>query len=155
MEKKIKYGKKLEVLEVLEKVHSAGTGLDVCLNSMHLDAVLFAKSEDECVKSQHEERYKLFYKKYLEGVDRIKLLHAELLVKSRLLKAINQDKEVHNLMTNVISVQRKFINKVPVSIPIDSQNSKALLGLASCEFGNENNRECSKYRNYLYNSLGI
>ncbi|KZW98135.1 hypothetical protein JL49_25290, partial [Pseudoalteromonas luteoviolacea] len=76
--KQIKYGKKLEVLEVLEKVHSTGSSLDMYLQAMFLDAVLFAKIEEECVKSQHEERYKLFYKKYQEGVDKIKLLHAEL-----------------------------------------------------------------------------
>ncbi|ATD08885.1 hypothetical protein SIO17_17590 [Pseudoalteromonas piscicida] len=149
----VHHGKKLDVLEALEKVHLTGSSLDMAVGSMYLDMMNFAENEGEDVKNQYKERYKLSHRRYLKGVDKINLLHAELLVKSRLLEVINQDHKVHILMTNVISVGKEItLAKIPESLQTGDE-ARRIVGFIFHHFGNNNNKVCSEYRNYLHNSL--
>lgn len=153
--KQVEHGKKFDVLEALEKVHTAADSLNVALLSMLEEIDKYHGSDNEDVKNHWKKEYELSFLRYTKARERINLFNAELLVKSRLFKAFNQDYELHKLMTNVLSVTTKITReKIPECLPTNSAEANALRNII-LSFNSDKDTVCGAYRNYLYNSLEI
>ncbi|BBN82110.1 hypothetical protein PA25_20950 [Pseudoalteromonas sp. A25] len=153
--KQIVYNKKVEVLEALENVNAAYSSSQMKIAAMYMFALNFEKSSDVEERRIHSEHYDLRYRMYLEDLNRLKAISRELLVRSRVLAAITNTRQVNTLHNDYLCNINELSNKlIPQFLPLD-ECGKSNLIKATDEEDKKHREPYIKYRKYLYDSLGL